>query len=513
MNSLPLGPLLMGLVASLGLEALLAPRPRPFWRRGVAAGAVHLGSWCLLWGIAFLLLQRPWFATVTLLSLQLVVVQSSNTKTRTLNEPFICQDFEYFIDAVRHPRLYVPFFGIALAAGASLAGLVTIAAFFLLEGSSLYAAGLTTFLATGVALCALGAALVAAGVARLPGLTLCPGRDLEALGLFASLWAYGVALLRRAPPPAEASPFAAVNKPPSPQLPAAERPHVVLVQNESFSDPRSWCSDVAQGVLSHWDDTRPRALQHGLLGVPAWGANTVRTECAVLTGLAPADWGIHQFNPYRSLSRRAFPSLAAAFREAGYRTVCLHPYPARFYSRHRVMPHLGFDTFIDDQAFSAADKNGQYIGDAAVARKVSQLLAEPDERPLFIFVITMENHGPLGLEPPRHDLLADTLPGAGWPLPEHQRHLAVYLRHLREADAMLGALKRALGQAPRPGLLGFYGDHVPILPEAYAYYSRPAGESPYMIWSTRQTSAIDAAPTRLAAHELGRALLRHAGAG
>lgn len=512
MSSLPLGPLLIGLAGTLVVEALLTPRPRPFWRRGVAAGAVHLGSWCLLWGIAFLLLQRPWFATVTLLSLQLVVVQSSNAKSRTLNEPFICHDFEYFVDAIRHPRLYVPFFGIALAVGASLAGLVTIAAFFLLEGSWLYAAGLTNFLATGLALCALGAALVAAGVAGLPELTLCPRRDLDALGLFASLWAYGIALRRQSPPPASASPFAATGTPPLSELAAADLPNVVLVQNESFSDPRTWCPDVARGVLPQWDDTCRQARQHGTLGVPAWGANTVRTECAVLTGLAPADWGIHQFNPYRHLARRPFPGLAAAFKAAGYRTVCVHPYPARFYSRHRVMPHLGFDTFIDDRAFRAADKNGQYIGDAAVARKVAQLLAEHTEAPLFVFVITMENHGPLELEPPRRDLLAGTLPGAGWPLPEHQRSLAVYLRHLREADAMLGALKRALVQAPRPGLLGFYGDHVPILPKAYAYYSPPTGETPYMVWSPRQTAAAKAAPSRLAAHELGSVLLRHAGA-
>lgn len=512
MSSLLLGPLLLGLTGTLVLEALLVPRPRPFWRRGAAAGVAHLGSWCLLWGSAFLLLQRPWFATVALLSLQLVVVQSSNAKSRTLNEPFICHDFEYFVDAIRHPRLYVPFFGIALAIVASVTGLVAIAAFFLLEDSWLDAADAATFLTTGIAFCALGAALVAAGVAGLGTMTLCPRRDLDALGLFASLWAYGVALLRRPPPPTGASPFATARASALAAQPAAQRPHVVLVQSESFSDPRGWCPDVAPGVLSHWDGSCARASQHGTLGVPAWGANTVRTECAVLTGIAPAAWGIHQFNPYRTLARRAFPSLAAVFKEAGYRTVCVHPYPARFYLRHRVMPHLGFDTFIDDRAFTAADKNGQYIGDAAVARQVSHLLAEDSDTPLFVFVITMENHGPLELEPPRRDLLAHTLPEAGWPLPEHKRNLAVYLRHLREADAMLGELERALARAPRHGILGFYGDHVPILPEAYARYSPPTGETPYMIWSSEQTAAAGAAPFPLAAHQLGSALLRHASA-
>lgn len=122
--------LIVGLAGTLLIEALLAPRPRPFWQRGGAAACVHLGSWLLTFGAFFAVLQRPGLTAVTLLSLQLVVVQSSNTKSKTLHEPFICHDFEYFWDAIRHPRLYVPFFGIGLAIAASTAGALAIAAFF-----------------------------------------------------------------------------------------------------------------------------------------------------------------------------------------------------------------------------------------------------------------------------------------------------------------------------------------------------------------------------------------------
>ena len=72
-------PLFIGLVFSLAFEALLSPRPAPLWQRPMAANVIHLGSWLLLFGLFTLLLQRPWFAVVFVLSLQLVVVQSSNT--------------------------------------------------------------------------------------------------------------------------------------------------------------------------------------------------------------------------------------------------------------------------------------------------------------------------------------------------------------------------------------------------------------------------------------------------
>jgi phosphoglycerol transferase MdoB-like AlkP superfamily enzyme len=83
----------------------------------------------------------------------------------------------------------------------------------------------------------------------------------------------------------------------------------------------------------------------------------------------------------------------------GYRTVCVHPYAASFYSRDKVYPQLGFDEFIDLRAFAGAPKSGPYVSDLAVAERVCSLLsARLTSRPLFVFVITMENHGPLHLE-------------------------------------------------------------------------------------------------------------------
>ncbi|GGW38250.1 LTA synthase family protein [Vreelandella hamiltonii] len=516
--------LVTGLLGSLLAEALLRPQPRPFWQRRLAANAVHLGSWLLLFGVFTLLLQRPWFAVVFILSLQLVVVQSSNTKSATLNEPFICHDFEYFWDAILHPRLYVPFFGIGLAIAASSAGAVAIGSFFYFEPSLVGQWGLMPWLFSCLLLILAGALLLAASLKRLPPPTLAPTHDLHETGLYTSLWSYGVALMRSRAPGPERSPFQPFSQPlGEPQCPPDATtvaptskgntlPNVILVQSESFFDPRPWCQDVAPGLLSQFDATAAEALEQGELHVPAWGANTVRTECAVLTGLTPSDWGPRQFNPYRTLSRHPLASVASAFKAQGYRTVCVHPYPATFYLRDKVIPLLGFDTFIDLSAFETQEKHGQYIGDQAVARKVGRLLKDDDNRPLFVFVITMENHGPLHLEAPQQQRLAETLPNAPWPLPNHLRDLAVYLHHLGEADRMLGGLKTALTEAQRPGLLGWYGDHVPILPAAYGYFGAPTGRTPYMIWSTqRQPSDPPPAehmPQGIAANELGVRLFK-----
>lgn len=514
MSSALVWPLLTGLLISVGFEALLNPRPRPFWQRGLAANSVHLGSWLLLFGLLLLLLQRPWFAVMVFLSLQLVVVQSSNTKSRTLNEPFICHDFEYFWDAILHPRLYVPFFGIGLAIAASSAAAVAIGAFFYWERSLVTSEGAIYFLSNAFGLIFLGALLLSFSVRRLPAITLKPIDDLYRLGLFASLWAYGVALMRSPVPAPAQSPFHALTSMAKAHQDEQTLPNVVLVQSESFFDPRPWCKEVNANLLYHFDATRESATLHGALKVPAWGANTVRTECAVLTGIAPDQWGARQFNPYRTLSRHPLPSLASALKAAGYRTVCVHPYLASFYFRHKVIPQLGFDDFIDISSFETSDKTSQYISDRAVARKIGRLLVDDDNRPLFIFVITMENHGPLHLEAPNQAMQGTTLPGASWPLPSHLRDLSVYLHHLSESDKMLASVKASLGIANRPGLLGWYGDHVPILPEAYAHFTPPDGRTPYMIWSSEHQVASGERlttinePYELAADELGIQLFK-----
>ncbi|WP_416137622.1 LTA synthase family protein [Halomonas sp. HK25] len=503
-------PLLTSLALTFAIEALLRPIVAPFWRRLPATLAVHLGSGLLLFALFLLVLQRPWFAVVFIASLQLVVVQSSNTKSATLKEPFICQDFEYFLDAVKHPRLYVPFFGIRLAVAATTAGAMAIAAFLWLEPSLLSRHGPAALLVPVGFLLLMSAALLLPGLKYLPACHLEPHDDLHRLGLFASLWSYGRLALKPLPADALKTPFAAVS--PSPDTAPLGLPHLVVVQSESFFDPREWSELVPDDLLSHFDALKQSALRQGPLRVPAWGANTVRTEAAFLTGLPPEALGIHRFTPYRQFTRSPIATLPSRLRELGYRTVCVHPYPASFYLRHKVIPRLGFDDFLDIRHFDAADRDGQYVGDRAVAKKVGTLLDDSDNRPLFVFAITMENHGPLHLERPLPDD-APRLPGVAAKRlkAEEIADLRIYLRHLCNADAMLGRIRAKLTPTEpgsRHGMLCWYGDHVPIMSGAYRRLGEPSGDTCYALWSSRHQTTANAQESAepLDVSELGMAI-------
>ncbi|TVU71296.1 LTA synthase family protein [Cobetia crustatorum] len=511
-------PLLIGLAMTLGLEHLLLRQmiqpPTAFLRRPVSAKLAHIGYWCASWSLCTLATQRPWFSVVVVNALWLVVLQVSHTKYVSLREPFLSQDFEYFTDAIKHPRLYIPFFGIGLTIAAISAGALAIGLGLWLEpalSASQYAvtAGASAWLMPLISVLIASSTLsYAMGSKLAPKVILAPEFDLHELGMVAYLLAY--ARLARRPLTPTHDPLQAAQREVENTLTAvlqatredgvevtdksAFLPHVVSVQSESFFDARRIYPQVRDDLLPHLDRCHFAALAQGLpcgrLAVPAWGANTVRTETAFLTGLTPEQLGVHQFNPYHQLAKRAVPNLAASYKALGYRTLCIHPYPGSFYLRNQVLKQLGFDEFLDIAHFSSADKCGQYISDAAVAAKVEDCLLNAGDAPLFIQVITMENHGPLHLETLDDVRLADWYEGE---LPENCRELGIYLRHLVNADAMIDQLSTALSRLPRGGLLCFYGDHVPIMPEVYQTLGEPNGVTDTFIWSTHLPQSADVA--------------------
>lgn len=462
-----------GFALTIAIEMLLVPRPA--LRRPLSSWLLHAGAWAFALGVLYLITGRAWFSAINVLAIWLLIVLVSNSKYHSLREPFVCADFEYFSDAVRFPRLYLPFFGIGKAIGLAVAFVIYLGCGLYFELHAAHA------LATGGWMLAGGGLLLALGNRSKATPTFQASDDLRRWGLVACLWRYFFAARQAVDIAALGSPFKA------PLATSDSLPDMVSVQSESFFDVRRLYPGVKTTVLSHFDQLRGQALAHGRLKVAAWGANTVRTEFAYLSGVAGDRLGVHRFNPYRLLARQGIPSIAAALRQQGYRTVCIHPYAGSFYGRDKVLPALGFDEFIDISAFGESDKAGPFIGDCAVAAKIiEQLSAQPRTQPLFIHAITMENHGPLHLEqvsPAELPHWFDSAPQG--PLQD----LGPYVRHIANADRMLGQLQCALANSPRPTSLCFFGDHVPILPDVYQALGAPDGDTEYFIWSNRQAAA------------------------
>lgn len=495
-------PVLAGVGLSFLLEYLLQPKVAPFWQRPLSANTIHIGIWLLFFGVELAVFRRPWFAMANVLAFMFFVVLVSNAKYHFLREPFIFQDFEYFTDALRHPRLYLPFlgarkamlavavFGLVLYSGMkmepSLIGHMPIAEFF-----------------SGLIFMVLFA-LVMLWESSKKKLTVAfePAMDLCNLGLMTSLWRYGEEENDLCSIP----PVCSLIRPS--QSFFGTLPLLVVVQSESFFDARGLFAGVRSEVLRKFDEIKASAVCQGQVEVPAWGANTVRSEFSFLSGLGSEVLGVHRFNPYRKLARQGIPTLASFLKQLGYRTVCVHPYPASFYGRDKVYPFLGFDEFIDIRNFNDLQKTGPYVGDVALAEKVCSLLQEASAEPIFVFVITMENHGPLHLEKVLSDdeeRLYSTKP------PEGCDDLTVYLRHLANADRMAGMLREQLEALPGAAWLCWFGDHVPIMPKVYEVMGMPNGKTDYLIWRKGGRSVDSAFRQDLKIESLSSILLQKMG--
>jgi hypothetical protein len=106
---------------------------------------------------------------------------------------------------------------------------------------------------------------------------------------------------------------------------------------------------------------------------------------------------------------------------------------------------------------------------------------------LFLFAITMENHGPWNLGPERRAEL-DLAPG----LPQIAQRAEVMnlLAGLRGGDAMLGLMADALTRREESALLALYGDHLPSLPLAFEQMAFTGMETDYLIWTPRQGEGL-----------------------
>ncbi|MEI6667456.1 MAG: LTA synthase family protein [Acidobacteriota bacterium] len=463
---------------TLGLECFATPRPR-LATRPVGAYAIHLGLWLIVIGTPLVALERPLLILVLGLGFWVLMVMVSNVKQDRLKEPLIYTDLAFVFYAMRNPRLYVPFFGTARFL---LYGGVAFAAAFglwrLEENwqSTIPDAGLA---AIAAATALFGVLLIVAGDRSTGDPTLDPAQDLRRYGLIANFWIY-----RRA----ERSERGGEVRTPFTDARAqtAERPDIIAIQSESFFDARRRYPFVRPDVLTEFDAARPAAISEGRLLVPAWGANTVRTEFSFLSGLAGESLGIDRFNPYRQLARRPIVTLVGYLRRLGYHTVCVHPYLASFYERDRVYPLLGFDQFIDRRAFSDGDKFGPYLSDAAVAAAIKHLVSDSN-KPVFVFAITMENHGPLHLESVAAGEASEYLTDRA--STESDRDLIVYLRHLKNADRMLATLTDWMRERSRPTHLCWYGDHVPIMPADDRATTPTDGATDYLVLSNRINGA------------------------
>lgn len=472
------------------LPKTLHPQQRP-----VTDIILQLSLTSFVFIIIFLISQRAVLSTLITLTIAGVFLVVNQAKYKALQEALVFSDVYLYIQVIRHPRLFLPFLNLPITLSAITAGLILLAFAISLETPTTLSAllpdfGWTIILLLSAVLC--GIIIYQLAVKASP-LHFDANQDVRQRGFYNSLIIYTlqaqtqrqhfIDYLQQHSPYTQVSD---TSQSAATQHKNTTQPNLIVIQSESFFDARRLYPAIKHDVLKNFDQCNAEALAHGTLEVPAWGANTLRPEFSFLSGIPNESLKHFRFNPYQYLQTQTTPTLASHLKAQGYYCVCIHPNSAQFFARNKVFPHFGFDEFIDIADFDTNDRAGPYISDDAVRRKIQDTLVNA-QQPLFIFAITMENHGPLHLETPNatavESYYSDTPP-------KHHHDLTVYLKHLHNADHMLKKLRDFLREQTQETTVCFYGDHVPSMPKVYQELEFQNGRTDYFIWNNQQQTNL-----------------------
>ncbi len=234
-----------------------------------------------------------------------------------------------------------------------------------------------------------------------------------------------------------------------PLLAPATPPDVVTILEESTFDPHllKLCTLPVCTRRMFQADKNTRA--HGPMSVHTFGGGTWTSEFSLLTGLAHTLFGnAGLYAPYNLAPRVAF-TLPKAFKKAGYRAIAVYPMSGDFLNARNAYDNYGFDAFYDGTQYGL----GWESHDADLLKVFERIYGDEKrvhpEQPLFVFMLTLHQHGPhmvplAELPAPYNQPL---FPGTFKPkaLDDWMNlNLGNYLQRLQESDTMLADLEKFL---------------------------------------------------------------------
>lgn len=270
----------------------------------------------------------------------------------------------------------------------------------------------------------------------------------------------------------------------------SERPDIVVIMSESFSDPlKIEGLEFEKDPLPHFREIGREGISGDLM-VSVIGGKTANTEFEFLTGYAVRLLPEGSV-PYQQHIKNDIRSLPRFLKEKGYYTTAIHNNVPQFWNREKVYPFMSFDRFWDIKDFKNPTMYGNWMSDKDLTDKVIEALEEDKGKPNnFVFAVTVQNHAPYDTPAEVEDIdVKGDLSEADLTL------MKKYVRGISVSDQELYRLYEYLKEREKPTVLCFFGDHLPggfeMLYRSFPHYvnvkknnnDKGILSTPYIIWS------------------------------
>lgn len=450
----------------------------------------------IVYGTCVALTSRIWLGLAGSVFFYGIITAVSNKKYEVLRDPFNAHDFDNLRNLYIYPEFYISYIGwpVLIAVISAFTGLLWLAV--QAEAPIVYFADYPQYLnwAASIAVWLLIVRFLR-GIAGMffteekaakNGINIKLHEDIMRFGLFPTIMLYRILIKQLCDKPDLRNRVVTINTKPD-----VDPADIIVIQGESYFDLRRLFLQIPDNIKKDWPALtalEKAGVQTGRLSVPAWGAYTMQTEFSFLSALPNSVLGIDKINPYMRLAQAPITTIASALRRAGYKTICLHPAKKEFFRRSDVIPNMGFDEFVGLEAFSQAPKYGKYISDDALADEIDNIVNSYKalhNKPIFVFAITIESHGPWAPGRLATHLDEEQLTGQN---PTGDRAFALYQQHMENLLALYKRLTLNAGKAAlsSPRTVALYSDHMPALDPVFKKYGFNDAQVDYLLWSSHQ---------------------------
>lgn len=236
------------------------------------------------------------------------------------------------------------------------------------------------------------------------------------------------------------------------------KPDIFVILEESTFDPQLLAVCINNPACKTPLFTSAEAGQEsGPLFVHTTGGGTWLSEFSFLSGF---DWRV--FGPAGTHAPLTIAPYIRAplpkhLQELGYQTVAIYPVTGNFLNAREAYKFYGFEHFLSVEELGLSTDWRHTSDTDLFSKALSTLDSIQDGRPVFVFLLTIRNHGP------HAETQAELPQPVPAPLKALPAPLADYLLRLKDSANSLADLQRRWFDTSNPRILAWFGDHQPLL--------------------------------------------------
>ena len=290
----------------------------------------------------------------------------------------------------------------------------------------------------------------------------------------------------------------AESKTESAEKPDAEKTDIVVCLQESTLNPHQFDFDAETippfSMFNKQEDTAFASP----LRVHTVGGATWKSEFAFLAGVPSTDFGALASGVFYSVVPHLQTGFIKNLREQGYFCVALSPFTKGNYNAKPAYDHFGFDLMLQPQDLgypASISKNLWHITSEEMMYYTKLILQkqhpslENVQQPMFVYVLTMKEHGPYNTNMPNHFNLASKRLGG-----KAISCLNDYIDRIDSLNEAIEGLNDYLKSRETPYVFGYFGDHQVAfdnqLPPKKGNFVNPDYVTQFVVRTNRKTDFV-----------------------